>query len=157
MSSFNSPLIAEDSNNGKYRRIFVEFSYERGRLGSDNKITVPKGFITDGASVPKWAWGLGFSPWGEYSKAAVLHDWLYAQQELTKLESDNEFLESMEALTVNTFKRNLMFKMVRWFANGAWKEHKSLMHPEIIAQGSLPTYLDAVFMEQLTKGTPLIS
>lgn len=145
MSSFTAPIIAEDSANGKYRKIHVEFAYERGKLGSGDKIIVPKGFVTDGASVPFFLWGFGFSPWGEYSKAAVLHDWLYAQQDFTKLEADNVFLEAMEALGVSEFKRNIMFKSVRWFGNGAWKGHQKRCHPALIAEGKMPNYPDAVF------------
>lgn len=147
MSSFNAPLIAEDSDDSKYRKIYVEYAYERGKLGSGDKIVVPKGFITDGASIPSafWGWPFDLSPWGAYAKAAVLHDWLYAQQNFTRLECDNVFLEAMEALNINSFKRNMMFKMVRWFAQGAWDEHQRLGHPKIIAEGGLPSYADAKF------------
>ena len=145
MSSFTAPLIAEDSDNGKYRRVYVPFSYEIGELGSGYVITVPKGFVTDGASIPGVLWGMGFSPWGEYGKSAVLHDWLYAQQKYTRLEADNLFLESMEALKVNEFKSFIMHRAVRYFAGGAWKEHKVKGHPGIIAAGGFPVYSDAVF------------
>ena len=146
MSSFNAPLICQDSENGKYRRVYLPFSYEIGSLGSGRLITVPKGFITDGASIPQMFWGLGLSPWGDYSKSAVLHDWMYASQIVTRLEADNIFLESMDALGISEIKANLMFKMVRWFAGSAWKKHKRLGHPLMIATGGFPTYSDAKFL-----------
>lgn len=146
MSSFNAPLVCEDSENEKYRKVFVEFSYERGRLGSGNILTVPKGFITDGASIPQIFWNLGLSPWGDYAKAAVLHDWLYAKQEFTRLETDNVFLEAMLALKVNGFKANLMYKMVRWFAWSAWNQHQKKGDPATIAAGTFPTFADAIFL-----------
>lgn len=121
-------------------------------MGSGEKITVPKGFITDGASVPSFLWGWPFdlSPWGPYAKAAVLHDWLYAEQALTKLEADNTFLEAMEALGISEFKRNVMFKAVRWFGQAAWDEHKQKGDPEKIKSGRLPEFPDVKFSDEIT-------
>jgi len=41
------------------------------------KISVPIGFITDLASIPRGAWNL-LPPDGPWAKAAVVHDFLYA-------------------------------------------------------------------------------
>lgn len=40
-------------------------------------ITVRPGFVTDGASVPRWLW-MALPAWGDYSRAAVVHDHLCA-------------------------------------------------------------------------------
>lgn len=45
-----------------------------------NGITVPKGFITDGATTPRIVWSL-FPPTGRYFLAAVLHDYLLENDE----------------------------------------------------------------------------
>lgn len=145
MSSFTTPLVCEDSEDESYRKVIISFTYQRGRLGSGVLLIVPKGFITDGASIPQIFWNI-LSPWGNYAKAAVLHDWLYAKQDMTKLECDNIFLEAMEALGVNWFKRNLMFTMVRWFAGPAWLEHQKRGDPEKIAAGGLPEFPDVKFL-----------
>src|SRR5437868_748210 len=44
--------------------------------GSVQPIVVPAGFVTDFASIPRAFWS-GMSPHGQYSRAAVLHDYLY--------------------------------------------------------------------------------
>ena len=49
--------------------------YEIGTLGSDRLITVPAGFRTDGASIPRLLQGL-LPAWGRWSRAAVIHDYL---------------------------------------------------------------------------------
>jgi len=36
---------------------------------------IEAGFVTDGASVPRWLWGL-YPPVDKYFLAAVVHDWL---------------------------------------------------------------------------------
>ena len=38
-------------------------------------VQVPKGFVTDGASVPRFLWWL-FPPVGRYFTSAVIHDYL---------------------------------------------------------------------------------
>ena len=42
---------------------------------SDTKITVPKGFVTDLASVPRICWAF-IAPW-DVARAAIIHDLLY--------------------------------------------------------------------------------
>lgn len=51
------------------------FIYEVGAKGSGRVIEVPKGFMTDGASVPRFLWAV-LPTWGSYSRAAVIHDYL---------------------------------------------------------------------------------
>jgi hypothetical protein len=54
-------------------------------IGSTNdRISVPKGFVTDFASIPQGLWSLGLSPHGQYSRAAVIHDYLYWSQGCTR-------------------------------------------------------------------------
>jgi hypothetical protein len=44
------------------------------------KFTVPKGFITDGASIPRFLWAF-FTPFeGDTLAAALVHDYLYSQK-----------------------------------------------------------------------------
>jgi hypothetical protein len=41
-------------------------------------ITVPRGFIYDGASIPRFCWSLiGLGRFGDILGAATVHDWLY--------------------------------------------------------------------------------
>jgi hypothetical protein len=87
------------------------------------EITVPVGFITDGASVPRALWWL-FPPMGKYGKAAVLHDYCYTVQEYTRLECDDILMEGMDALGVNVVTQYLIYKSVRLWGWLAWNQHK---------------------------------
>lgn len=100
-----------------------EFSYEVGNLGSGDVITVPKGFVTDCASVP-FPFKMFIPVSGLYNQAAVLHDYLYATQTRSRKEADNIFLEAMTVLGVNVIKRQLMYRAVRLFAWIPWNHHK---------------------------------
>lgn len=57
-------------------------------------IAVPKGFITDLASIPA-ALRMIFNPNGESRKAAVLHDWLYCSRIYPRMEADAIFREAL--------------------------------------------------------------
>ena len=72
MCGFSDPLRVEQSIEGKWiLRAPLRFT------APATQITVPAGFVTDLASVPRLFWGL-VSPW-DVAKAAVIHDYLYAR------------------------------------------------------------------------------
>lgn len=129
MSSFTTPLDARFSDNGTRFTLLAPFVYEVGSEGSGEAITVPVGFETDLASVPKWARPL-FPITGKYTKAAVLHDWLWNQKgrialpgckvlfsKYTQRRTNEIFLEAMEVLGVPWLTRTLFYRAVEWFPN----------------------------------------
>jgi hypothetical protein len=63
---------------------------------TDISITVPKGFVTDFASGPKVLWSFGLSPHGKFSKAAIIHDYLYWTQGCSRQQSDVIMLIAMK-------------------------------------------------------------
>lgn len=95
---------------------------------SGETITAPAGFLTDFASVPEWAWSLGFPPSGEYDAAAVIHDYLYTVHcvgpvAISKDDADEIFYEAMLALGVSRWRAYVMFKAVQWFGASAWNKN----------------------------------
>ncbi len=122
MSSFTDPLVVEKKNN-KWR-VARELVYYVGEEGSDDKIVVPKGFVTDFASVPRLFWAF-IPPDGSYTAAAVVHDYLYHTQERSRKESDLIFLEAMEVLGVVWWKRKVMYRSVRMFGWIPWKKKRT--------------------------------
>lgn len=122
MSSFTTPLDARISDNGARFELLAPFTYERSHKGSGVKITVPAGFVTDLASVPKLARPL-FPVYGKWTKAAVLHDYLWSMQgvlgymRLTQHETNDIFLEAMEVLNVPWMTREIFYQAVEWFPN----------------------------------------
>lgn len=95
---------------------------------------VPKGFITDLASIPKALRGL-IEVNGKHRKAAVLHDYLYCSQILAREDADALFLEAMELLGVSTVLRNAMWLGVRSFGGLYWNKRTS---PEDTIQDFVP-------------------
>ena len=88
-------------------------------LDEKNFIEVPKGFITDFASIPRVFWSF-FHPIGRYAKAAVIHDWLYFEGIFSRSKSDDIFYDGMKVLGVSWWKRFLIYQAVRYFGWWSW-------------------------------------
>jgi len=62
--------------------------------------------------------------WGKYGNAAVIHDFLYWEQKLSKEEADRIFLEAMDVLEVTLLKRKLIYFAVKYFGRCVWNKNK---------------------------------
>ncbi|MHB8091760.1 MAG: DUF1353 domain-containing protein [Syntrophales bacterium] len=90
-------------------------------IGSTNeRIVVPKGFVTDFASIPQALWSLGLSPHGQYSRAAVVHDYLYWSQGCTRDQADRLLVVAMKESTVSSFDEFLVYQGVNIGGMGPW-------------------------------------
>ncbi len=126
-----SPSIREGRSLwGLQRRL----SYSPGE--GEHTITVPAGFVTDLASVPRWAWII-IPPDGPWVKAAIVHDYLYSTggtgkwkrhpasitraEPYSRLEADRIMREAMENRGVGWFARNLIYVAVRLGGGRGWQ------------------------------------
>lgn len=102
-----------------------EFTFFIGEIIDQKYITVPKGFLTDGATVPRFLWAI-FPPWGVYGQAAVMHDYLCTTLSLTrngvnpilKLKQDEVdllFEKAMKVLGTPWWKRKIMYWAVHLY------------------------------------------
>lgn len=108
-----SPLILESM--GYHWVTRAPLKYDRGF----EVITVPENFSTDLASVPKALWAV-MPPFGNHTKAAVLHDYLYGRKERSRKDCDKIFLEAMASMGVSKTRRYLMYWAVRAFGGKAY-------------------------------------
>lgn len=123
MSIFTSPLVVSPLPDGRNWMLMLPFTYHVGSEYSNKTIKVPKGFITDFASTPPAIYWL-IPPWGRYGKAAVLHDYLYQSHKCSRKQADDIFLEAMEVLGVEKWRRFLMYRAVRMFGCLAWHSRR---------------------------------
>lgn len=79
-------------------------------------ITVPAGFQMDLASIPRIFRPM-FPVHGKHTRAAVVHDWLYANRIGKRKAADELFLDIMKELGVSYIKRHTMYAAVR---AGGW-------------------------------------
>jgi hypothetical protein len=96
-------------------KLFAPLVYSSAIAGQT--ISVPSGFVTDYASVPRIP-GIWWVAGGCADEAAVVHDWIYNQQIVSRDLADKVFLEAMEASGVSAWRRYLMYAAVRAF--GMW-------------------------------------
>lgn len=90
--------------------------------GSDHPIVVPAGFVTDFASIPRAFWS-GMSPHGQYSRAAVLHDYLYWSQSCTRAQADKLFLQMMKQSGVSRANQLTIYGAARAAGEGGWQRN----------------------------------
>jgi len=77
--------------------------------------TVPKGYVSDGATVPRILWPL-FPPIGRYLKATLVHDYLITNSDLSRKECDQAFLECLKILKITGWRASTMYFAVRLWA-----------------------------------------
>lgn len=88
-----------------------------------DRIVVPKGFVTDFASIPQSLWSFGLSPHGQYSRAAVIHDYLYWAQTCTREQSDRLLLIAMKESEVGSFDELAVYQGVNLGGQGPWNDN----------------------------------
>lgn len=111
-----SPVV--QAFNDRVWMLKADMHYTIGHSGLT--ITIPKGFVTDFASVPREFW-IFIPPIGSYSRAAVVHDWLYWTQACTRVESDNLLFLAMSESDVSAGTRYTIYTAVRsTFGQRAW-------------------------------------
>lgn len=82
-------------------------------------VTVPKGFVTDLASIPRIFFS-ALRPDGEYAYAAVVHDYLYWTQTRSRDEADDILKIAMEDFKVGTVTVGAIYTAVRVAGKTAW-------------------------------------
>ncbi|MCW1921331.1 DUF1353 domain-containing protein [Luteolibacter arcticus] len=121
---FPDPIDVRDNGlQGDVRtfRLLAPFTY----LSSRGAITVPAGFVTDGASIPRVFWSV-LAQFGPWFGAAIIHDWLYSELNLrfTRLQSDDLFKEAMFNAGLDWPRREMIYRAVRWFGGRSFKGSK---------------------------------
>ena len=111
----------------------VDKTSNKFRLASDFVVYVDKyriqafrGFMTDGASIPRPFWCFAPPVAGKYLEAAIIHDLLYATHVLDRKTADKIFLELMIYLGVRKIKARVMYRIVRMFGQGHWNRGFSI-------------------------------
>lgn len=85
--------------------------------------TVPRGFIFDGASIPRVFWtttGSPFTP--KFVLPGLVHDFFYRTHKVTRQTADKHFKDLLLAQGVGVYTRNKMYWAVRLFGRKAWSD-----------------------------------
>lgn len=81
---------------------------------------VEKGFVSDGASIPRILWRIE-SPYGPLLESAVPHDQRYRSITGKRRQADDYFREGMEVVPgLADWKRPVIYQLVRLFGGRGW-------------------------------------
>ena len=101
----------------------VAFEYKVGNEQSGRAIKIPKGYVTDADTIPKWAWSLIGGPLGRYSPAAVVHDFILQFNLYPRKRADEIFYEALGVLGIPYIKRKIMYAALR--VKAGWNKLKN--------------------------------
>ncbi len=90
-------------------------------FGSET-IIVPRYYSYDGATIPSLAWQSIYTPFDPIVMTpALVHDWLYANHQLEKVDADSVFRKLLCDNGVPAVKADLMYRGVEFFGAAAWE------------------------------------
>lgn len=123
--ALKTPFSAIATADGKYWVVSEALIYENPK--TKQVFEVPRGFVTDMASVPRLFW-TAFPPCGKYTPAAVVHDYIYWYQppNCDRECADNLLLMAMEESGVSAASRNAIYAGVRVGGESSWEENARL-------------------------------
>ena len=122
-------------------RVMKGFKYYVGEKGSNKWVDVPRGYLVDGASVPRILWNI-IPPWGRYGAATIVHDILCEYLSLTvdglpckitREEADDILFEAMLVLDVKAEQYRLIhagvatYRKLYGVTKPVWSERKAAL------------------------------
>lgn len=123
---------------------------------TDLVISVPRGFVTDFASIPRIAWTV-MAPTDRPGRAGIVHDFLYWDQGCTREQADKIMLLGMNETSVGRAQRAIIYRALRLAGQHAWDDNageRTAGKPRVIPAGDLPIPPEVVwddFREQLAR------
>ena len=93
------------------------------KLSTGDIINIPRGFVYDMATVPKWLWSI-VRPFNDGLIGFLIHDYLYVHQEkhsLTRKQADREMLYWLNITNSNKFDNYIRYCIVRLLGWMWWK------------------------------------
>jgi Protein of unknown function (DUF1353) len=121
-------VVIAQLGTGRDYEVQADYTYDAGAC----RITVPKGFVYDRASIPAIVWPI-ISPDSLGNVAPLLHDYLYRHggrlprsqvrpyRTFSREETDDLFMELMTKCGVTGWRRMAAYQAVRTVSGFAWK------------------------------------
>lgn len=100
----------------------IAWKPEGDQVGKYPSVEVPKGFVTDFASIPRIFWSL-LPPDGDYTYPAIIHDYLYWKQGTTREIADEILKLGMQNFKIDSTTVEAIYKGVRLGGAGPWADN----------------------------------
>lgn len=93
---------------------------------------IPAGFITDGASIPRFLWRVIGHPFeSDYIEVYVMHDYDYATGRILRADADSKMRDGLAANGMGWLKRNLVYAGVRLFGRSHYNNAKKEVEDDV--------------------------
>jgi len=120
---FLNEVYYKDLENGKF-----ELINELRATTPYGLITVPKGFITDLASIP-WIAQIIIPKIGKQNRSSIIHDYLYETgningKKITQKIADKIYLGLMRSRKVSKWNAKTQYRALRMFGWYAWNKYR---------------------------------
>lgn len=116
--AFQDPLIVSYLD-GRRWMLQAPFRYIDSKYGT---ITVPTGFTTDYASIPRLGWSTLGAP-EQYALASIVHDYLYEKKLFTRATADGIFYRGLIESGIDEIRAALFYAAVRCFGGISWNSN----------------------------------
>ncbi len=127
MSGFLDALNVTEISDSVFEVCDHAFRYQSDAAG--RTFTVPVGFFTDFASVPRL--GIIYAMLGDTAhEPACVHDWLYYSAILSRYMADAVLLEAMNVIGLPWWRRWPIYWGVRLGGWYAWNDHRARGDPQ---------------------------
>ena len=100
----------------------IKWTADDPQAATVSKVVVPRGFVTDFASIPPVFYAL-LPPIGRYTYAAILHDYLYWFQPCDRDHADDVLGTCMKEMGVALKDRLAIYNAVRLGGGSAWDDN----------------------------------
>lgn len=142
MSRFLDSLNVTEIDDSVFEVADHPFRYQSDLAG--RVFTVPVGFYTDFASVPRFI-PMVYALLGDTAhQPAVVHDWLYYAAITTRKMADDVLLEAMTVLGLPAWRQYAIYWGVRIGGWAAWNDHRRKGHPKAGKFSQSPDIQNAV-------------
>jgi hypothetical protein len=121
------------------------FIYYSEVLGREIYVGCPhKSFITDLGSIPRPLWAI-YPPFGKYTLAVIIHDWLYWTQGVPRELADAVLKEAILVCGDSAFTANAFYCAVRIGGWKAWADNAK----QDKTTGFVPNTLDTITVPKI--------
>lgn len=128
MARFRDSLTVTEIDDSVFAVAGHPFRFQSDLIGL---VTVPVGFYTDFASIPRWMPAMYALLGDTAHEPAVIHDWLYYSAVTTREVADEVLLEAMKVWDMPPWRYWPIYWGVRMGGWYAWDAHRKAGHPEI--------------------------
>jgi hypothetical protein len=121
----NKAVYTDPDINGK-RDQFVLYKDYHYILTNGKQIIIPKGYVTDMASIPRFFWVIWPPHSVQYRIASLVHDYLYIEPTIvtSRKFADAEFKRILIHYKTNIITANIFYLFIRLFGWYNWNKFK---------------------------------